>query len=85
MNWNNRGDRIARMHERDQFDKVFMPLVYLVAIIGLIILAWQAIEWSEGKLHQRETLALGIMLFAMPVPFWIFRLGRGHYRSRLKD
>ena len=38
MNWNNRGDRIGRMQERDQFARYFMPLAYLIAVVGLLVI-----------------------------------------------
>jgi hypothetical protein len=44
MNWNNRGDRLARMRERDEFGKYFMPLAYLVGMVGLGLLAFGVID-----------------------------------------
>jgi len=48
MNWKNRGDRIARMHERDQFNRFFMPLTYGVSLIGLLVLGWVGLLRMEG-------------------------------------
>jgi len=85
VNWNNRGDRIARMQERDQFGKIFMPFVYLICIVGVLIMGWQGIEKMEVGRWDKDILVLGEMLFLMPIPFWFFRLVRGHYSSKLKD
>ena len=48
MNWKNRGDRIARMHEQDQFNRFFMPLTYGVSLIGLLVLGWVGLLRMEG-------------------------------------
>ena len=85
MNWNNRGDRIGRMQERDQFARYFMPLAYLIVIAGLIVMAWQGINKAETGHWSRDVFVLGQLLVLMPVPCWLFRLARGHYSSRLKD
>ena len=85
LNWNNRGERIGRMQERDQFGKVFMPLVYLVSFAGLLVMAWQGINKMETGQWTRDLLVTGQLLFLAPVPVWLFRLVRGHYSSRLKD
>jgi len=70
MNWKSRGDRIARMQERDQFNRFFIPLAYAVAVVGLLILGWAGLVQ---------------LLLCAPVPLWIFRFLRGHYSSKLKD
>jgi hypothetical protein len=85
MNWHNRGDRIGRMQERDQFARYFMPLAYLVAVAGLLVMAWQGINKMENGHWSRDVFVVGQLLVLMPVPFWLFRLCRGHYSSRLKD
>jgi len=85
LNWNNRGERIGRMQERDQFGKVFMPLVYLVSFAGLLVMAWQGINKMETGQWTRDLLVTGQLLFLAPVPAWLFRLVRGHYSSKLKD
>ena len=85
MNWNNRGERIGRMQERDQFGKVFMPLVYFVSFAGLLVMAWQGINKMETGQWTRDLLVTGQLLFLAPVPAWLFRFVRGHYSSKLKD
>ena len=85
MNWNNRGERIGRMLERDQFGRVFMPIAYLICVAGLLMMAWQGINKVETGQWSRDVLVLGQLFFLMPVPCWLFRLCRGHYSSRLKD
>ena len=85
LNWNNRGERIGRMQERDQFNRYFMPLVYLVSIAGLLLMAWQGINKMENGHWSRDLLITGQMLFLAPMPAWVFRLLRGHYSSKLKD
>ena len=73
------------MQERDQFGKIFMPFVYLICIVGVLIMGWQGIEKMEVGRWDKDILVLGEMLFLMPIPFWFFRLVRGHYSSKLKD
>ena len=85
MNWNNRGDRIGRMQERDQFSKYFMPLAYLVAVVGLLVMGWQGINKMENGHWSRDVFVFGQLLVLMPVPCWLFRLARGHYSSKLRD
>jgi len=85
LNWNNRGERIGRMQERDQFNRYFMPLVYLVSIAGLLVMAWQGINKIESGQWSRDVLVTGQLLFLAPVPAWMFCLVRGHYSSKLKD
>ena len=85
MNWKNRGERIGRMLERDQFDKVFMPIVYSVCVGGVLLMAWQGINQMEHGHCSRDLLVLGQLFFFAPLPAWFFRLFRGHYSSRLKD
>ena len=58
MNWNNRGDRIGRMKERDQFGKYFMPLAYLIALAGLLIMAWQGINKMEMGHWSRDVFVV---------------------------
>ena len=85
LNWNNRGERIGRMLERDQFDKIFMPIAYLVCGGGALLMAWQGINQLEQGHCSRDLLTLGQLFFLAPLPVWLFRLVRGHYSSRLKD
>lgn len=85
MNWKNRGDRIGRMQERDQFGRVFMPIAYLICVLGLLLMAWQGINQLELGHHSRDFLVLGQMFFLMPLPCWFFRMVRGHYSSKLRD
>lgn len=85
MNWHNRGDRIGRMQERDQFARYFMPLAYLVAVAGLLVMAWQGINKMENGHWSRDVFVVGQLLVLMPVPCWLFRLARGHYSSKLRD
>lgn len=85
VNWKNRGERIGRMLERDQFSRVFMPIAYLLCLGGILLMAWQGINRMEGGHISRDLLILGQIFFLTPVPCWFFRLIRGHYSSRLKD
>ena len=73
------------MQERDQFGKVFMPLAYLIAVVGLLVMGWQAINKMETGHWSRDVFVFGQLLVLMPVPCWLFRLCRGHYSSRLRD
>ena len=85
MNWNHRGDRIARIQERDYFGRVFMPIAYFLCVAGILMMAWQGINKLEDQHLSRDLLVLGQGFFLMPIPFWLFRLVRGHYSKHLKD
>lgn len=73
------------MLERDQFDRVFMPIVYAVCAAGGLLMAWQGINQLEHGHCSGDLLVLGQLFFFAPLPAWFFRLFRGHYSSRLKD
>jgi hypothetical protein len=49
------------------------------------MMAWQGVNKLEEQHISRDFLILGQGFFLMPVPFWLFRLLRGHYSKRLKD
>ena len=85
MNWNNRGDRLARMKERDEFSKYFMPVAYLVGGIGLGLLAYAFMNSAEPRGLDRQTLGVGICLVGFPIVLLLYRTGRGHFSSRLRD
>jgi len=85
MNWNNRGDRIGRIQERDYFGRVFMPIAYLLCVTGILMMAWQGVNKLEEQPISRDMIILGQGFFLMPFPFWLFRLFRGHYSKRLRD
>ena len=85
MNWQNRGDRIGRIQERDYFGRVFMPIAYIFCVGGVLMMAWQGVNKLEDLHISRDMLVLGQAFFLMPIPFWLFRLFRGHYSKRLRD
>ena len=85
MNWNHRGDRIARIQERDYFGRVFMPIAYIFSFAGLMIMSWQGINLLEEIPISRDLLVLGQGFFLMPIPFWVIRFLRGHYSKRLRS
>jgi len=85
MNWNNRGDRLARMRERDEFGKYFMPLAYLVGMVGLGLLAFGVIDQIQTDARNLHSIGMGICLLAVPLILFFFRLARGHFSPRLRD
>ena len=85
MNWNNRSDRLARIQEREQFKKIFMPLAYGVALLGGLVLLGGFLMQCETGRWNLQILATGKILLLAPLPLWIFRFYRGHYSSRLRD
>jgi len=85
MNWGNRGDRLARMRERDEFSKYFMPVAYLVGGLGLGLLAYAFVNPSESRGIDRQTLGVGLCLLGFPVVLFVYRFARGHFSSRLRD
>lgn len=85
VNWNNRGDRIGRIQERDYFGRVFMPIAYIFCVTGILLMAWQGVNLLEKQPLSRDLLVLGQGFSLMPIPFWLFRFARGHYSKRLRD
>lgn len=85
MNWNNRGDRLARMRERDEFSKYFMPRAYAVGLVGLGFIGFDLIDLVEGQGPNRVYLGVGICLLAVPLILLLFRWIRGHFSRRLRD
>jgi len=85
MNWNNRGDRIGRIQERDYFGRVFMPIAYLSSVAGILLMAWQGMNKLENQPLSRDLLILGQGFSLTPVPCWLFRFFRGHYSKKLRD
>ena len=73
------------MQERDYFAKVFMPISYILAVTGILLMAWQGVNRMEDQPMSREWLVLGQGFFLMPIPFFLFRFMRGHFSKRLKD
>lgn len=60
------------MLERDQFDKVFMPIVYAVCVGGVLLMAWQGINQMEHGHCSRDLLVLGQFFFPRPAAGVVF-------------
>jgi hypothetical protein len=83
MDWKVRINRINRLKEKGEFDRVFMPVSYVGMGVGILVLAWQGIQvLADGK---SDVLALVFAGFAIILPGFltIFRYLRGHFSKRL--
>ena len=85
MNWNSRGDRLARMKERDEFAKYFMPIAYLVGGIGLVLVIFSLFDPFGSQRLDRQILGVGLCLVGLPIVLLFYRIARGHFSSRLRD
>ncbi len=85
MNWKNRGDRLARLKESDEFTRYFMPVAYLIGVVGIGVVVFEWVGKVEGGAWSKDMVAIGGVFAVFPVLMFLFRLTRGHYSKRLKD
>ena len=85
LNWNNRGDRLARIKERDEFARYFMPLSFWVGAVGLGFIGFQFFDRVLSGAWSRQYLGVGVCLLGVPLALFFYRLIRGHFSPRLKD
>lgn len=83
MNWKLRIDRIHRLKEKGEFDRVVMPLSYLGMGIGLLALCWVGIARLDGGKVHPVALVLGLFFFVLPLILTVIRYFRGHFSKRL--
>jgi len=73
------------MRERDEFAKYFMPVSYLVGIVGLGFLVFGCLDALQAEVWNHQSIGVGICLMTVPLILFFFRLLRGHFSPRLKD
>ena len=83
MNWKLRIDRIHRLKEKGEFDRVVMPLSYLGMGIGFLALCWVGIARLDGGKVHPVALVLGLFFFVLPLILTVIRYFRGHFSKRL--
>lgn len=83
MNWKLRIDRIHRLKEKGEFDRVVMPLSYLGMGIGFLALCWVGIARLDGGKMHPVALVLGLFFFVLPLILTVIRYFRGHFSKRL--
>lgn len=83
MNWKLRIDRIHRLKEKGEFDRVVMPLSYLGMGIGFLALCWVGITRLDGGKVHPVALVLGLFFFVLPLILTVIRYFRGHFSKRL--
>ncbi len=83
MNWKLRIDRIHRLKEKGEFDRVVMPLSYLGMGIGFLALCWVGIARLDGGKMHPVALVLGLFFFVLPLILTVIRYCRGHFSKRL--
>jgi apolipoprotein N-acyltransferase len=83
MNWKLRIDRIHRMKEKGEFDRVVMPLSYLGMGIGFLALCWVGIARLDGGKVHPVALVFGLFFFVLPLILTVIRYFRGHFSKRL--
>ena len=83
MDWSSRPARISRLKEKTHFDQVVMPLAWAGAVLGLIALFWQGLEWMEDHPTIRAVWIPALFFFLLPIPLVIYRWLRKHYHRKL--
>jgi uncharacterized membrane protein len=83
MNWKLRIDRIHRLKEKGEFDRVVMPLSYLGMGIGFLALCWVGIVRLDGGKMHPVALVFGLFFFVLPLILTVIRYFRGHFSKRL--
>ena len=83
MNWKLRVDRIHRLKEKGEFDRVVMPLAYLGMGIGFLALCWVGIARLDGGKVHPVALVFGLFFFVLPLILTVIRYFRGHFSKRL--
>lgn len=83
MDWKRRIDRINRLKEKGEFDRVVMPVSYVGMGIGILVLGWQGITvLAEGKSDVVALVVAGVVI-VLPGFLTLFRYFRGHFSKRL--
>jgi apolipoprotein N-acyltransferase len=83
MNWKLRIDRIHRLKEKWEFDRVVMPLSYLGMGIGFLALCWVGIARLDGGEMHPVALVFGVFFFVLPLILTVIRYFRGLFSKRL--
>ena len=83
MDWKRRIDRINRLKEKGEFDRVVMPVSYVGMGIGILVLGWQGITvLADGKSDVVALVGAGVIA-VLPGFLTLFRYFRGHFSKRL--
>ena len=83
MDWKRRIDRINRLKEKGEFDRVVMPVSYVGMGIGILVLGWQGITvLADGKSDVVALVGAGVVI-VLPGFLTLFRYFRGHFSKRL--
>ena len=83
MDWKVRIDRINRLKEKGEFDRVVMPVSYVGMGIGILVLGWQGITvLADGKSDVVALVGAGVVI-VLPGLLTLFRYFRGHFSKRL--
>ena len=83
MDWKKRINRINRLKEKGEFDRVVMPVSYVGMGIGILVLGWQGITvLADGKSDVVALVVAGVVI-VLPGFLTLFRYFRGHFSKRL--
>lgn len=80
-----RPKRISRRSERQWFEHVVMPAVFLCFPVGVAILVAAALAYLIYGGIVMEMLVLGGMVFAIPGLLHVYRFVRGHFSRELDE
>lgn len=83
MNWQSRSERITRLNEKGEFERMFMPLSYAGAGIGFLLSLWQGVIWLEGEKASLVVPPIALFLVLLPLLLTLYRFLRGHFSKRL--
>jgi hypothetical protein len=83
MEWKRRIDRINRLKEKGEFDRVVMPVSYVGMGIGILALGWQGINVLADGNSDVVALVVASVAIVLPGLLTLFRYFRGHFSKRL--
>lgn len=72
-------DRYQLQRER-RFYRDLMPFIFLASLVGILVAASAYLDLSiQGRWHP-AIIAVGLAVGLVPVPVYIYRALRGHFR-----
>ena len=79
-----RDKRLSRRQEEHDFRKIYQPVSFLFGAVGVLLIGWVGLSYAEGQPKQMDLIGAGVLLMAVPVLVFFFRLLRGHFRKDVR-